>query len=114
MSDKWTVGQKVYVVPNNDGGRGLTSYEETITKLGRKWGYLQHWERNKFDLKTGEIDGGQYTSPAKVYPDKELYDLHVLRQARWANIKQHMPYIVPNTITDGHLVILEGMLGAEE
>jgi hypothetical protein len=86
---KYEVGQKlvaVYTLNRKDPA----IYPATLTKIGRKWVHFET-ERNgtdRFDPDGGWIDGGQYTSPGKVYPSKEAYELEVTRNEAWDRLRK--------------------------
>ena len=45
----------------------------TVTKIGRKWGYIDYGHNTRFNLETMYEDGGIYSNPAKLYIDKNEY-----------------------------------------
>lgn len=71
------VGDKVWYQPTSKrcgGGEGV-GYPITITAVGRKWAETD--KRNaRFNLSTGYVDGKGYSSPGRVWPSKEAYELH--------------------------------------
>lgn len=73
----------MYVVPANRQGSPRT---ETVTAVGHKWGYLGR--RSRFNLATGWIDGGEYSSPGRVWPSEEAYRAYAELIHDWNNFKQ--------------------------
>jgi hypothetical protein len=59
------VGDKLIL--RNTQSRYATDREVTVTRLGRKWGYAgEGWEEVKFDLGTGSVFSGRYSSTRRV------------------------------------------------
>lgn len=76
----WHVGQTV-IEATVDRGKTVAR-SVTITKIGRVWAYYGRVER--FDLETGEIDGGpDWGSPGRVFIDESAYNEHVRRRTAW-------------------------------
>ena len=71
------VGQEVIITGQRLGPERV--WAGKVAKVGRVWGVLANGER--FDLETGALDGGRYTSPGTVYTP-EGYELHKRRARR--------------------------------
>jgi hypothetical protein len=96
---KWEVGQKVFIVGGFYGRKPYFS-EGIITKIGRKWAYLDGWRKKSFNMETGWIDGGQYTSPGRVYSSQSEYEKEEGLREAWQKLSyqlNHCPQ--PESIT---------------
>ena len=96
MTTKFEVGQVVFVV-RNDNRR--STYNATVTKVGRKWVYIN--EHQRFDPQTKLIDGGNYQSPGRVYLSRDEYDETVTRANAWRDLRSEVQYLysAPNHLT---------------
>jgi hypothetical protein len=84
---KYEVGQTVFVHYWKNGGRQSNTADGVVTKVGRKWvTFKEGWAEDRFDMETGRIDGGHYTSPGDVYPSREAYDEKVTKHRRWEHL----------------------------
>lgn len=77
----YQVGDTVFVRIFQIRGDG---YESTIEKIGRRWATLSGPRGGRFDLETGAVDGGAYSSPGKVYPSHEAFVAHNACLAAWS------------------------------
>lgn len=75
----WTVGQEVFVVQDRSTRYGST-YHARITKVARRWvtvervGVESKWlPAHRFDRETGQLDGGGFSSPGRVYTSEAEY-----------------------------------------
>lgn len=80
----FTVGQKVFVVERSY--REMRHCWDTVSKIGRKYGYLP-W-RGKFDLETGRF-GGHYGGCVYANADEYLETEHLDRC--WDELQRRMP-----------------------
>ena len=71
------VGQEVLVTGQQFGPERV--WAGKVAKVGRVWGTLASGKR--FDLETGALDGGRFTSPGRVHTP-EGYKLHRERVQR--------------------------------
>ena len=85
------VGQRLYRV-NNDRREGQSWI--TIEKVGRKWLTMDYGAR--VDKETLEVDGGQYSSPAKCYLTKCEYTNKIKKDAIWIKVVGRWPYNTPD------------------
>ncbi len=79
MANTLKVGDKVFMVPTQKR-RGSPDWVE-ITKIGRKW--VSFGIRGRFDIETRLVDGGQYSSPAKIYLTEEEYIQEIELKKLW-------------------------------
>lgn len=101
----------VRVVTNNS--RSTSIDEVTVTKVGRKWASItKEWngrpyDAGRFNKETGLLDGGGYSSPGRVYDDREAYDRQVRVEALWREFNRAVrdQYGVPNGV--GEIEILK-------
>lgn len=61
-----------------------TPKPETVDKVGRKWAFIG---REKFDLETGRLDGGQHMSPGTAWPFMEAIQKHLERLQAESDLK---------------------------
>lgn len=85
MTPKWHVGQEVCMVCDGHCRLPPIVTHAKITKIGRKWATLDDspWRPSRFNIETGAIDGGEYSSPGMVYPSREAYQAETARQQAW-------------------------------
>lgn len=77
--DKLTVGQILWFAPNGKrcGGKG---FDVEITKIGKKWVYVNLYRSESRFLvgesldKGAKIDGGNYLSPGNVFLSEDAYE----------------------------------------
>lgn len=79
-------GDKLWLV-NNDCRRGPPR-EVEVCSVGRVWGYLDTWRKTRFSLETGAVDGGECSSPARVYSSEREYDIAVERSRAWERLSR--------------------------
>jgi hypothetical protein len=88
----YRIGQTVWVL---DTQRHKTHVSTAIiTKLGRKWATLSD-HKGRFDVATGELDGGVYSSPGRIYLSQEAYEAKVALSKAWGELRQIL-YRHPN------------------
>ena len=83
---EYKVGDAVLYIPI---GKRFGKQAALITKIGRKWVYL-NVGGYRFNKATGHVDGGEYSSPGRVYPSKAAYMEDIEREALWAKIRSHV------------------------
>ena len=69
---KLKVGQKLWMV-YSDHRRGH-SHEVTVEQVGRKWAYLDKFNKSRIYIASLKVDGGEYSSPGQCYLSKEDYE----------------------------------------
>lgn len=77
------VGQQIFVEWRN--GSKPYMLTETVSKIGRKWVEFMNG-RCRFNPETMNIDGGEYTSPGRVWLTEDAYDAHVERRHMWQKL----------------------------
>lgn len=88
MNPPIKVGDRLFVVNKGYSGRFLERWA-TVTKIGRKWADLQFEGRasrhraDRFDMETMELDGGDFTSPGRVYRSKEEWRWEARDERLW-------------------------------
>ena len=65
------VGQEVFIA-FYDSREKRNNAIVTIVAIGNKWITIS--DNYRFDYKTMQVDGGQYSAPAEIYMSKEMYD----------------------------------------
>ena len=69
----WTLGMDVFVVETLNR---ITPHKWTgqVTKIGRRWITVgTTFGSIRFDAETGQIDGGQYMPPGRVWASEQEY-----------------------------------------
>lgn len=69
-----------------------------ITKIGRKWATLENGSR--FELDTGIVDYGEYTSEEKVFESEGAYRDALFAERLWSDFKQRVVYTRPPSIEE--------------
>jgi hypothetical protein len=95
----WHVGMMVFVVIDKDRNRVSTFYE-AITKIGRKWITIgEGYKPYRFDAETLFLDGGDYSSPGRVYASERDYLESTERQKAWGEFYRRLSYECPEHLT---------------
>ncbi len=92
------------------GARHTSSEEITLTKVGRKWACFDQ-AGSRFDMKTGEVDGGNYSSWGQVYASKAFADTERRRLRVWSRIKHGMGYTPGEDVTLSRVMRAADLLG---
>lgn len=77
---KYEVGQKLWL-ECSEHRRGPRGVEVEVTKIGRKWVELSLGY--KVALGVQEVDGGNYSSPGRVWASRADADAHNAVVAEW-------------------------------
>lgn len=93
--DKSCVGSMVWVVRRY--GKG--GYR-TITKIGRRWVYLDSGDRFEADDFDMRIDGRGYSSPGRCYASKAEYERSLLINKAWSDTYSRLTYSRPGCLND--------------
>jgi hypothetical protein len=74
--------------------------DATIVKLGRKWAVLSD-KCGRFDILTGDLDGGTYSSRGRVYPSREAYEQEQALFKEWSKLTERVrrSYRPPSGVT---------------
>lgn len=88
------VGARFFLVEPRRSRQTYTSTVE-VTKLGRKWATIRRVDENgdlaridygRFDIATGRLDGGHFSSPGRVWNDEAEYREHMRAEGLWADL----------------------------
>lgn len=108
---KYYIDQKVFYKPSNHHGRYVV-----IDKIGKKWAYFNY--RKKFDIKTGIVDGGKYTSPGKIYSSQEEYEYELFldqkRSLVWSRVESLYRKLTLEQINKINSILDEVFLGTTQ
>jgi hypothetical protein len=68
--------------------------------MGRKWATLSD-NAGRFDVLTGDLDGGKYSSPGRVYPSRAVYEQEKALQEAWNKLQDRVyrSYHPPKSLT---------------
>ena len=94
---EYKVGQKVWVeyYQNRAGSGG----EIEVTKVGRKWAELDKG-RYRVEIGSAQIDGGNYSSPGRVWPSKADADAYQDLRKAWSDLRRGVvSYSPPEGLT---------------
>jgi hypothetical protein len=111
----WHVGQDIVLI--TDAYRGKVNiWPTTITKIGRtKAHYELHGHKGSFYLETGEMDGGQYSSPGRAWPSVEAYEAAKELRELWKDMVSRLPvYSRPKHITKEHIEQIKQIVWPEQ
>lgn|SRR5262245_22715503 len=82
------VGQRLWYVSRDS--RYSTNREVEVTRLGRKWAYLDGNERCRIDIETLTVDGGEYISPGRCYLSREEYEAERVLYSAWGRLQRDL------------------------
>jgi hypothetical protein len=100
----FTIGQKVWFVRSENYSRAERKpVEYTITKIGNKWVTLGN-NFYKFNIETMDVDGGQYSSPGKIYLNPEDFYTELRIKKLWNSIGERMYRNTPTDITEQNIL----------
>lgn len=92
----YQVGQEVWVLDTQrirHPNASTPLHKATISAIGRKWATIGRKER--FDITNGQLDGGEYTSPGRVFLSPEAFQQEVRLNAAWSAlgdaVRRHQP-----------------------
>lgn len=109
----WKVGQQVFVVYN---GNYLSQKPrwETIEKIGRKWATIS--SGNRFDIKSGSLDGGNFVSPGRVWTTEMAWLENKELDADWRKLREKLSraYTLPPHITRADIARIMDILDQKE
>lgn len=95
MSNTFEIGQTVFYTDNDRKGR---IYPSKVESIGRKWVNLEK-HAGRFDKETMLLDGGQYSSPGKVYLSEEVYRNELAVEDLWKKFREAYTYRAPEGVT---------------
>lgn len=90
-----SVGQKLCFVGTHRYNKGPT--EVTVTKIGRKWAYLDNGE--KIDSVTLWADGGQYGSPGRCWLSEHDWMQEQERCRLWLELHKRLSFRPPDGVS---------------
>jgi len=93
-------GDKLWRV--STASHGANPREVSVVSVGRRWALLDCGER--CEIRTGEIDGGEYGSPATCWPSREVYEAEEQRRRAWNRLRE---------LVNNHLKPPEGLSAPE-
>lgn len=106
----FTVGQKFYFVPDTTVSGRRTPTWVTVTQVGRKW--ITTDQGMRFDPLTLQVDGGQYSSPGRMYVNREEHEARVLVHTSWRHLVHDMQTRrAPNTVSAEDIERARKLLG---
>lgn len=79
-----TVGQKLWLVPTQKYFGQPREVE--VVKVGRKWAEI-NFRGYCVSLERLHVDGGQHSSPAQCYTDREAYEADVALDKAWSDLR---------------------------
>lgn len=103
------VGQVVYAKTSR---RHAESKNLAITKIARKWVYLENGDR--FDPETMRTDDKGYSSMYTIYLSEAVYKETVGLQERWQKLRTSMVTLKPKHITAQDMDTLERIIKGVE
>lgn len=112
MFDHLKHGDKVFFVPNRYSSE--KPRHVTVDKVGTRWVHvLSGYSGMRFDLKTGEVDGGVYSSPGQIWLTEQEYLDECALDRRWYAVAKFFDnhlYQRPESITPEKLSQIEEIL----
>lgn len=107
------VGAKLFAV-GDSYAFGKHGQEVEVTKVGRKWAELDGG-RYRADLQTGQIDGGEYLSPGRLYPSREAYQAELALDKGWFDLRHAVNrHSAPAGVTLERIAEARKLLGLEQ
>ena len=83
------VGQKLwYVSSRGRWGSPPQQQEVIVAKVGRKWFTVEPAWLGRFAIDGWWADGGEYSSPGRLYESQAAYELECRRNRRWREFQQ--------------------------
>lgn len=99
MSEKWALGQKVFVVERYASNR-VSTYEGEIAKLGRKWITVKHGHSERRFGYDG-IGDSNFGYKPRMWPSESAYQEATSRNELWDNFRRAVDrkYSAPDHMT---------------
>lgn len=118
--EKPKVGDKVYVV--FDGSRGIDGkhVEMVVDKVARKWVTISDGRSRfrspwRFDVETGRLDGGGFTSPGRAFASARDYEETAAAERAWVALKRDLDHKrKPRSVTASDIAEARRLLGVPE
>lgn len=102
-------GDKLFCVTNGYGGPQTREVE--VESVGRKWAYLKGRGGDRFDIKTGRLDGRGFTSNANVYFSEADWCAETEADALFIRFRQSVSYARKQGITVASITEAAKLLG---
>ena len=84
------VGQELWFVPSRYGNE-RSEFGVKVEKVGRIWAEVIRYGRVlRIHLEDLHVDGGNYSSPGRVYLDRAVWDLENKQGELWSAIRKHI------------------------
>lgn len=84
----WALGMDVFVVETLNR-KTPHKWTGQVTKIGRRWITVgTKFGSIRFDAETGQIDGGQYMSPVRVWPSEMEYLESTEAHQAWVRLRE--------------------------
>jgi len=100
---EWTVGQNVCVKRTGNAARGRTGdniiFDAIITKIGRKYFSIDELKYDRFHIKSGFQDAGNYTANYCVYPSRQAVLDEMEKYRLYAELKEAINKFDVNSIS---------------
>jgi hypothetical protein len=111
---EYKVGQKVWVEYYQNRADGGIKLE--VTKVGRKWVELGIGKgRYRVEIGSTQIDGGNYSSPGRVWPSKADADAYQDLVKAWGDLRRRVDsYSPPEGLTLEALAKASEVLGLKK
>jgi hypothetical protein len=111
MFEGLKVGDKVWF--QSAARFSVANCEIQVTKVGRKWAYWGNGLHSvqRFDLKTGCVDGGDYVSVDRVFPSRKDAEEEKAKRRKWSALRTGLPYLPGADVSAGDIDKAAALLG---
>ena len=98
MNKKISVGDVLYLAYDDRRQKGR---DVVVSKVGRQWIYFDG-NRPRFDPVSFYVDGGNYSSPGRIYYCQQDYQDAVDLRSAWSRLKRLVDdrYTAPDGVTE--------------
>lgn len=107
--------QVVWIKYQGNRGRAADLVQAVVTKIGRRWAYLSVHDRpaHRIALGTDYLDGGDYSSPGRVWESVEAFADSETRAVAWREFRNLIDrhHYAPRGATPENLLRICGILG---
>lgn len=110
------VGQELLLIINNVR-KDRSELKVKITKVGIKWAAISgYFPDSRIDIRTLQVDGGNYSSPGQCYVDEQSYRKEQSIKNKWWKCREYFsPYsVIPTHITESDLDSILSILSANK
>lgn len=111
MTEPLVVGQELYFVPSDLRWRSPSTVR--VTKIGRRWAYIDRGYDSRIDKETWVVDGHGYGSPGRCYRSEADWRSHCRRTEAWFAIRKFLAGYgpIPDRVTLSDLERVAEILG---